>query len=97
MATKKDLEKLLEAKYPDLESEDLSEIIDIVLNDIAEELKADNRIEIRGFGTISVRIRPARFGRDPRKNEEIEIPERRSIYYRMAKGALKRLNPDLEV
>jgi integration host factor subunit beta len=97
MATRKDLENLLQTKYPDLEPEDLNEIMDIVLNSIAEELKEDNRIELRGFGTISVRHREARSGRDPRKNEEIEIPERKSVYYRMAKGALKKLNPGLEV
>jgi integration host factor subunit beta len=97
MATKKDLEKLLQTKYPELEGDDLSEIIDIVLNNITDELKSNHRIELRGFGTISVRTRAARKGRDPRKNEDIDIPERKSIYYRMAKGALKKLNPGIEV
>jgi nucleoid DNA-binding protein len=97
MATRKDLENLLQAQYPDLTAEDLSEVINIVLDSVAEELKSNNRIEIRGFGTISIRHRAARSGRDPRKNIDIEIPERKSVYYRMAKGALKKLNPELVV
>ncbi len=95
MATKKDLEKLLRTQYPDLNGEDLKEIIELVFNNITRELASGNRIELRGFGTFSVRDRAARIGRDPRKNEHIEIPARKAAYYRIAKGALRKLNPGI--
>ncbi len=37
-------------------------------------LKRGERIDLRGFGTFRVQLRAARTARNPRTNEEIEVP-----------------------
>lgn len=57
MATKNHLAKLVSSKIPDLPPEDSSEVIDSVFDYLKAELCAGNRVEIRGFGSFSVRKR----------------------------------------
>jgi len=49
--------------------------VDTVLEVIAECLKKGDDVTLVGFGTFSVRKRPARTGRNPRTGEPIQIAE----------------------
>ena len=49
--------------------EGLKHILDFITKSLAEK----NRIELRGFGTFSVRKRPARIGRNPKTGTSITI------------------------
>ena len=49
-----------------------------------------SRIEIRGFGTFSSKVRGARIGRNPSTGEKIYIKEKNVIYFNPSKK-LKRL------
>ena len=50
----------------------------------------DNKIEIRGFGTFSSKVRKARKGRNPSTGESIFINEKNVIYFNPSKK-LKRI------
>ena len=41
---------------------------------MTEALSQGERIEIRGFGSFTLRVRKARDGRNPRTGDEIDIP-----------------------
>ena len=43
---------------------------------VTEALKRGEHIELRGFGSFKVQHRAARMARNPRTNEEVEIPAR---------------------
>ena len=43
---------------------------------VTEALKRGESIELRGFGSFKVQHRAARVARNPRTNEEVEIPAR---------------------
>ena len=45
---------------------DVEKIVDAILGEIIAALTRGDRIELRGFGTFSVKRRPARIGRNPR-------------------------------
>ncbi len=49
------------------------------------DLKAA-KLSYPGFGTFLVRERKARVGRDPRTNQEIQIPASRTVGFRPAKA-----------
>jgi integration host factor subunit beta len=45
---------------------DVEKIVDAIVGEIIAALTRGDRVELRGFGTFSVRRRPARIGRNPR-------------------------------
>ena len=47
--------------------------LDAALSGIVGALRKGDPVSIAGFGTFSVKHRPARTGRNPRTNEAIEI------------------------
>ena len=95
MATKSDLIDSFYKEQNELRKSDISDIVTMLFADIANELAQGNRIELRGFGTISTRQRPARQAMDPRSGAKINLPSRRTIYYRMGKKFFEQLNPHL--
>lgn len=87
MATKKDLADNLVKKLDYLSYQDATFAVDCVLNYIKDELEKGNRVELRGFGTLSIR---------PRKYAD-QDKEYNTIYYRMSKNIQQGLNPDLSL
>ena len=45
-----------------------------VFASITDELKKDGKVQLIGFGTFAVKVRPAREGRNPSTNTKITIP-----------------------
>jgi DNA-binding protein HU-beta len=52
---------------------------------LAEHLKSGAKIRVNGLGTLQVRERPARTGRNPATGEPIEIRASRKVAFRPAK------------
>src|SRR5689334_20785202 len=53
---------------------------------IAGELKGGGTLALHDFGAFGVKDRLARKGRDPRTGREVDVPARRSCYFRPRKG-----------
>jgi len=51
-----------------------------------------DRVELRGFGAFSVKVRPARQGRNPRTGEAVSVEEKRVPFFRTGKELRERLN-----
>ena len=56
-----------------------------VLDEIAKALSDGDRVELRGFGAFSVKVRPARQGRNPRTGEAVAVHEKRVPFFRTGK------------
>lgn len=82
MATTKNLVENLTRRLDYLSLEDARYAVDCILDYIKEELASGNRVEIRGFGSLSVRKR-----KYANRNEEYN-----TIYYRMSKNIQENLN-----
>lgn len=54
----------------------VSSILESLLSNITEDLAAGNKVQLYGFGTFEPKQVKARVGRNPRKNEPVEIPAR---------------------
>ncbi len=49
---------------------------------IVDDVKANGRLIIRGFGTFAIQTRKAREGRNPQSGEKIKIPERKAFTFK---------------
>ncbi len=52
------------------------------LREAIEELDDADRIELRGFGTFGIKRRKARVARNPKTGEPVNVPERKSPYFK---------------
>jgi len=89
---KSSLVKKLLKNNPHLIQKDIEIIVDTVLENIGETLSSNGRVEIRGFGTFSVRHRSARNGRNPRTGEAVVVPAKNVPMFKPGKGVRDRLN-----
>lgn len=60
------------------------EVVESVLEAMAETLAEGEEVNIHGFGKFKVVERPARQGRNPKTGEAIEIPARNALKFKPA-------------
>ena len=89
---KSELVARLAERYPHLYHRDVERIVSTVLDEISTALSAGDRVELRGFGAFSVKVRPARQGRNPRTGETVSVDEKRVPFFRTGKELRERLN-----
>ena len=68
--------------------------VDAVFTCIKDALKEGQNVNLRGFGTFKLRTREARTGLNPRTQERIQIPSRRSVAFTPSSLLRKVLNGD---
>ena len=56
-----------------------------------QSLKKGKRIEIRGFGSFSLRYRKARVGRNPKSGQSVSINERYVPHFKPGKNLKERV------
>ena len=78
--------------YPNFLRNDLKKSLNLVFNEIIKSLAKDQRVEIRFFGSFGVKQLKARIGRNPKNGSKIEIPERKSIRWKMSKKLKIKIN-----
>lgn len=89
---KSELVARLAERYPHLYHRDVERIVSTVLDEITRALADSDRVELRGFGAFSVKVRPARLGRNPRTGEAVSVQEKRVPFFRTGKELRERLN-----
>ena len=87
------LEQLSE-NYPNFFKKDLEKFTNIILNEIKKTLKRGDRVELRGFGVFYTNIQKASIRRNPKTGEKVNVPEKKTIHFKMAKEMFKKLNND---
>jgi integration host factor subunit beta len=90
--TKSDLIKAVSIRYPNLDMENVAKIVNSVFEQMTLGLCDGKRIELRGFGSFSIRTREKKEVRNPRTNAVTLIGERKVPYYRMGKECKDRIN-----
>lgn len=65
---------------------DIDQAVDVILETITEALANGHRVEIRGFGSFSVRSRRARVTKNPRTGKIMDIPPRKNLHFAMSKS-----------
>ena len=65
----------------------LQSVLDALENGVAN----DGSAQIVGFGTFTVKARPARMGRNPRTKEPVEIKASKNVAFKAGTSLKKRL------
>ncbi len=72
--TRQELIQKLTENDLELEFEDSTLVVSAILDTMADGLAEGKRIEIRGFGSMSLRYRAPRIGRNPKTGDSVEVP-----------------------
>ena len=93
---KSELIKELKKAYPNFLTQDLVKIIDIILKEIKDTLDRDEGVELRNFGTFRTSIQRASIRRNPKTQEKVNVPKKRTIKCKMSQDLFKKLNNEKE-
>ncbi|MEW6220426.1 MAG: HU family DNA-binding protein [Thermodesulfobacteriota bacterium] len=94
---KKDLVDKVLARRPGYLKKDVAEAVEILLATMADAFQDGRRVEIRGFGSFSVRQRKARRTENPKTGKVMAIPARRNLHFTMGKSVKEDLVEDDDV
>jgi len=70
----------------EIQKQDVTLAVDIMLETMANALIEKRRIELRGFGSFSVRERKPRSTKNPRTGKMMDIPSRKTLHFTMSKS-----------
>lgn len=90
--TKSELILRLAEKNPHLYQRDVERIVSTVFDEISDALARGDRVELRGFGSLSVRRRGPRVGRNPRTGAAVRVSEKFIPSFKTGKDLRERLN-----
>jgi integration host factor subunit beta len=89
---KSDLVLKIAERNPHLYQRDVENIVNAILDTIADALARGDRVELRGFGAFSVKRRDARTARNPRTGETVLVSEKVIPVFKTGKEMRVRLN-----
>ena len=89
---KSDLIKKISENTDSLNEEDLEQTVNIILKLISNSLNNGDRVEIRNFGTFSVRSRDQRISRNPKTGTSVLVEPKNHPYFRASKFLRESLN-----
>jgi len=92
--TKSDLVEKLSESLSSLTKKECEVIVDTVFLNMKDALHRGEKIEIRGFGSFTVRTRRAKEGRNPKTGEKVAIPRSGSPSSRSARNCGKWSTPE---
>jgi len=82
----------LSKNYPNFLKRDLEKFINIIFKEIMISLRNGDRVELRGFGVFSTNIQKKSIRRNPKTGEKVNVPEKRTIQWKMSKDMFNELN-----
>ena len=91
-SNKSDILEQLSDNYPNFLKKDLTKFVNIILNEIENALKKNERVELRDIFTLETKIQKARIARNPKTNEKININQKKSIKFKMSKEWFNNIN-----
>ena len=93
---KSKLLKQISKSFPNFSKKDIEKVTNIILNEIKDSLKRGERIEIRGWGSLSTRVQKSSIRRNPKTGDKVAVPTKKVIYWKMSKEMFKKINNEKE-
>ena len=70
----------------------LSKLVEIILIQIEKALERNERVELRDIFALESRTQKARTSRNPKTNEIVKVPEKKTVHFKMSKKWFKDIN-----
>ena len=90
--TKSELIEQLSISNEQLNKRESELIVNTIFDSIGIELMQGGRVEIRGFGSFTIRSRDAREARNPKSGDVVMIPEKKTPFFKTGKELRERVN-----
>ena len=90
--TKSELIEELTIRNEILSKREAEVIVNTIFDGIGQALMDGDRVEIRGFGSFTVRERDAREARNPKSGEVVQIPSKKTPFFKTGKELRERVN-----
>ncbi|MDY0190373.1 MAG: integration host factor subunit beta [Desulfuromonas sp.] len=85
------IEKLMD-NGSELNKKESELIVNTIFDSITDALAYGDRVEIRGFGSFSIREREARQARNPKSGRLISIPAKKTPFFKTGKELRERVD-----
>jgi integration host factor subunit beta len=89
---KTELIKRISSRNPHLFERDIEKIVNTILDEMVKALRRGDRVELRGFGAFSVKLREAHTGRNPRTGDVVAVAKKAIPHFKTGKEMRARLN-----
>lgn len=80
------------SKKEGLREQEAFEIVNMVFSGFTETLRKGGRIEIRGFGSFTVRDYPSYLGKNPKTGKRVEVGPKKLPYFKVGKELKEKVN-----
>ena len=90
--TKSELIDVLTKQQKHLALKDVELAVKCIIEQMNQALAAGERIEIRGFGSFSLRVRSPRIGRNPKTGESVALAKKHVPHFKPGKELRDRVN-----
>ena len=74
------------AEKAELSKKDAEKALNALIESVEGALKANDKVQLVGFGTFEVKTRAARKGRNPQTKQEITIPASKAPAFKAGKA-----------
>lgn len=68
------------------------EVVNAVFDAMKDSLLDEDRIELRGFGSFSIREYDSRQGRNPKTGEKVRVASKKSVHFKVGKELRERVD-----
>ena len=92
---KSDIKNKLSDNFPNFLKKDLSKLIYIILDNIKQSLKKNERVELRDILMFEAKKYKSKHARNPKTNEIILVPKRKIIRLKISKKWSKKINEEI--
>ena len=89
---KKDIIDRISRNQDQLPHRDIELAVKTIINCMTQALSTGERIELRGFGSFSLRYRKPRVGRNPKSGMKVNINERYVPHFKPGKNLKNKVN-----
>lgn len=92
---KSELIERLSEKFPHIAKNDVEKIVNGIIEKMIDALNNNDRIEIRGFGSLFVKIRRGREARNPKTGKRLTIESKRIPFFKAGKELKELVNKNV--
>jgi integration host factor subunit beta len=73
---------------------EVEKVVCAIFDEITNAMAQGDRVELRGFGVFSIKVRHWRMGRNPRTGAIVPVRQKALPFFRAGKEMHRRLNAD---
>lgn len=90
--TKSELIDMISKEHEHINRYEAEAVVNEVLTTIVDALAEGDRVELRGFGSFSTKVRRARIGRNPKTGDSVDVPPKHMPHFKPGKEMRERVD-----